>query len=87
VSRLQQNKLAAFAAAVAHDVNEELTVLLNAVSRLLRRVPADDPVRPALEELEGAVLRCVGITDGLLEWTRRKGGDGRVPLDHFLVSD
>ena len=87
MSRHQPERLAAFAAAVAHDLNEELTVILNAVTAVLEHTPAGHPLREHLETLERAVLRCGGITDALLALTRRKGAQATIPLHHFLLSD
>ena len=85
--RHQPDKLAAFAAAVAHELNEELTVILNAVHLLLDEVPREHPVRHALEQLESATSRCTGMTDGLLELTRNRGYYGSTPLRELLASD
>jgi hypothetical protein len=68
----------ALARAVAHELNEELTVILNSVS-------SPSPVPDHLEMVEGAALRCAVLTRRLLAYSERRPDRRRpVPLDAIL---
>lgn len=62
--------LGALAAGVAHDINDQLMLVVNAVAASLERVPPDHPAAAGLKESERAVMRCVGITQRLLAFTK-----------------
>ena len=61
------------AESVAHDTNNELTVILSSVSVLLRTTPADDPARPLLHDIKEAALRMSYKSAGLLHFARQGG--------------
>jgi hypothetical protein len=70
----QSDRAAALASAVAHDINEELTVILNSLSA------------SRLGSVEQAARRCAGITDRLLAYSRRRGEVVRTaPLSTVLL--
>jgi hypothetical protein len=59
------------AAAVAHDFNNELTVILTSVTESLRGMESDHPSRPYLLELRAAAQRCTWKASGLLNFCAR----------------
>ena len=68
----------ALARAVAHELNEELTVILNSVAG-----PAPQP--DCLDMVESAALRCAVLTRRLLAYSERRPDRRRqVPLDAIL---
>ncbi len=71
------DRTAAVATALAHDFNDELTVILSSVRSNL---PADDK----LVAVEDATLRCVVLTRRLLAFAERSAGHRSVPLDAVL---
>ena len=69
----QTNPAGAVAAAAAHDLNEELTVILNSISLSIRAVQPGHPARPFLLDLQSAAQRCAWTASGLLNFTARQG--------------
>jgi signal transduction histidine kinase len=67
------DRACAVAAAAAHDLNNELTVILSSVSDSLAALEPDHPARPLLLELQGAAQRCVWKASGLLRFSARRG--------------
>lgn len=63
----------AVAAAAAHDINDELTIILGSVGAWLATTPAEDPDRDLLLGLRAAVQRCAWKTTALLEASERVG--------------
>lgn len=61
------------AAAVAHDLNNELTVILSSVSRSIETLEPGHPSRDLLLDLQGAAQRCAWKTSGLLNYSVREG--------------
>ena len=61
----------AVAAAAAHDLNNELTVILNGVTQALDSLGAHHPSRPLLLEIRAAAQRCVWKASGLLTFSAR----------------
>lgn len=59
------------AAAAAHDLNNELTVILNSVTQCLKTLETDSPERKLLLELEASAQRCVWKASGLLHYSAR----------------
>jgi hypothetical protein len=82
-----RDPLPTFAAAIARELNDHLTILLCSTERILKGVPQGHPVRVELRDLERAALRCAGITDSLLAFSRRRHGDCRGSLNWFLEYD
>jgi hypothetical protein len=77
----------AIAAAAAHGLNNELTVILNSVSNSIPTLEPGHPARPDLLDLRLAVLRCSQITSGLLEFSAHNGArPAAAPFDR-LVKD
>ncbi len=63
----------AVAAAAAHDLNEELTVILSSVSTSIEALEPDHPARPHLLDLQDAAQRCAGTTADLLAYSFSHG--------------
>ncbi|MGA3096444.1 MAG: hypothetical protein ABSF25_08330 [Bryobacteraceae bacterium] len=61
------------AAALAHDFNNELTVILSSVSSAIATLEPDHPARPALLDLEGSARRCAQKCGNTLAFSLRHG--------------
>jgi hypothetical protein len=61
------------AAAAAHDLNDELTVILSSVSASMQTVAPDHPAHIFLLELQSAAQRCAWKASGLLNFTANRG--------------
>jgi signal transduction histidine kinase len=61
------------AAAAAHDLNDELTVILTSVTTSIRALEPGHPARPLLFDLESAALRCASKVSRLLDYAARRG--------------
>ena len=61
------------AAALAHDFNSELTVILSSVSSAIETLEPGHPARPALLDLEGAARRCAHKCGSTLTFSLRHG--------------
>jgi signal transduction histidine kinase len=82
---LRTDRVCAIAAAAAHGLNNELTVILNSVSNSLPTLEPGHPARPDLLDLHLAALRCAQIASDLLEFSARNGArPARAPLDHLV---
>ena len=65
------------AAAAAHDINNELTIILNSSWASLRLLEPGHPARLLLHDLAAAAQRCVNRTDAVLSCCTR---DGAYPV-------
>ncbi|HUI55906.1 MAG TPA: hypothetical protein VLY04_13100 [Bryobacteraceae bacterium] len=65
------DRACAVAAAAAHDLNNELTVILNSASRLLGAFNMDEPGYALLLDLQAAAQRCAWKASGLLHFGAR----------------
>jgi hypothetical protein len=82
---LKTDRVCAIAAAAAHGLNNELTVILNSVSNSIPTLEPGHPARPDLLDLHLAVLRCSRIASGLLEFSATNGGRAAsAPFDHLV---
>jgi len=82
---LKTDRVCAIAAAAAHGLNNELTVILNSVSNSIPTLEPGHPARPDLLDLRLAVLRCSRISSGLLEFSARNGArPASAPFDHLV---
>ena len=85
---LKTDRVCAIAAAAAHGLNNELTVILNSVSNSIPTLEPGHPARPDLLDLHLAVLRCSRIASGLLEFSARNGArPASAPFDHLIKDD
>jgi hypothetical protein len=82
---LKTDRVCAIAAAAAHGLNNELTVILNSVSNSIPTLEPGHPARPDLLDLHLAVLRCSRISSSLLEFTARHGARAAsASFDHLI---
>jgi C4-dicarboxylate-specific signal transduction histidine kinase len=77
----------AVAAAAAHDLNDDLTVILSSVSDSIHALEPGHPARPYLLDLQEAAERCTRTTSGLLAYSFREGRQNRaVSLEALIVA-
>ena len=60
-------------AAAAHDLNNDLTVILNSVATSIDTLGNDHPAREMLLELRSAVQRCAWRASAVLNYSARRG--------------
>jgi hypothetical protein len=78
----------AVAAAAAHDLNNELTVILSSVSHSIRTLEPGHPARAHLLELQNAAQRCAHMTSGLLNFGARSRMRAlATPFEELLLAD
>lgn len=78
----------AVAAAAAHDLNNELTVILSSVAGSLETLEPGHPARSLLLEARRAVQRSAWKTASLLNYSARHGvARPPVPLPVLLDSE
>jgi signal transduction histidine kinase len=75
------------AESVAHDTNNELTVILSSVAVLLRVTPADDERRPLLADMRDAAMRLAYKSAGLLHFARQGGAKAGCWTTAHTVED
>ena len=76
------------ATALAHDFNNELTVILSSVSTLIDALEPGHPARPQAIDLQDAAQRCARKTSGLLRYGLKRGGHTmRTSLERLIDSD
>jgi len=63
--------LGALAAGVAHELNEELTVIMSSLEAATAHLDPGHPARRELKQLRMAARRCVHTTESLLAFTSR----------------
>jgi two-component system, cell cycle sensor histidine kinase and response regulator CckA len=63
--------LGALAGGIAHEFNEELTVILNSLEGAARHLDANHPAVRDLKQLRMAARRCLHTTESLLAFTSR----------------
>jgi hypothetical protein len=79
------DRACAVAAAAAHELNNELTVILNSVAGALAAVEAESAARPLLLDLRAATQRCAWKTAGLLNFSARLNpGPVRASFDYLI---
>ncbi|MGA3261087.1 MAG: hypothetical protein ABSE35_19555 [Bryobacteraceae bacterium] len=59
--------------AAAHEFNDELTVILNAVAESLEALPKAHPLYRGLIEAQCAAHRCAQRAEGMLCFSARRG--------------
>lgn len=67
------DRATAVVAAAAHEFNDELTVILNAVAQSLEALPSAHPAYPGLIEAQCAAHRCAQRAEGMLCFSARRG--------------
>jgi hypothetical protein len=81
------DRLCAIAAAAAHDLNDELTIILSSVTSSIRALEPDHPAREMLLDLQGAAQRCAWKASGLLNFTARRGAHPSAATFDRLVDE
>ena len=80
------DRACAVAAAAAHDLNDELTIIVNTTSSLLQTLEPGHPARPYLLELQRSAQRCVWKTSGLLNYGARRGvRPGSATMERLIL--
>ena len=75
----------AVAAAAAHDLNDELTVILSSVTNSIQTLEAGHPARPLLLDLQSAAQRCAWKASGLLNYSAHHGAQAvAAPMEALL---
>jgi hypothetical protein len=85
VERLTRNdRASAVAAAAAHDLNDEITIILNSARLSMQLLEPGHPARLPLYDLSAATQRCVWKTTTLLNFAAQQGAcPVNVPLEHL----
>jgi signal transduction histidine kinase len=79
------DRACAVAAAAAHDLNNELTVILNSVAASLKMLERGHPANELLLDIRRAAQRCVWRASGLLNYSARRGvRTVRTPFDRLV---
>jgi signal transduction histidine kinase len=79
------DRACAVAAAAAHDLNNELTVILNSVAASIETLERNHPARELLLDLRNAAQRCAWKASGLLNYSARRGvRTVRTPFDRLV---
>lgn len=80
------DRACAVAAAAAHDLNDELTVIVNSLSCSLKSLEPGHPARALLLAAQSAVQRCAWKTSGLLNYSARRGARAiNVPMERLVL--
>ena len=80
------DRACAVAAAAAHDLNDELTIIVNTTSFSLETLEPGHPARPLLLELQRSAERCVWKANGLLNYGVRRGtGPVNVSMERLIL--
>jgi hypothetical protein len=80
------DRVCAVASAAAHDLNDELTIILNGAAHSIEWLEPDHPARPLLRAIEQAAQRCVWKTSGLLNYGARRGlRPAPIPMERLLL--
>jgi signal transduction histidine kinase len=79
--------LGALAAGIAHEFNNELTVILSIVDDVMDELGSEHPATNELQYLRLAARRCVANTQSLLAFTHRVDPEIRpVDLQSFFAA-
>ena len=87
---LQAAKLEAvgrLAGGVAHDFNNLLGVIMGYADLMAKRLPAEDPLRRNVQEIQKAADRASGLTRQLLAFSRRQVLQPRVLDLHHTITE
>ncbi len=82
----QTDRVCAVAAAAAHDLNDELTIILNGTSRSIETLEPGHPARALICEIQWAAQRCVWKASGLLNYGIRRGvRPVPIPMERLML--
>ena len=70
---IRTDRASAVAAAAAHDINDEMTIILNSAIRSLELLEPGHPARILLYDLRAATQRCAWKTSAVLSFAARQG--------------
>ena len=76
--------LGRLAGSVAHDFNNELTVITGFAQLALSALPPQHPARASTEQAIEAADRAMALTRQLLLFSRRQAPEGRLDLNHAV---
>lgn len=81
----ESNRACAVAAAAAHELNNELTVILSSVTSALELIDERDEAHLLLVDLRAAAQRCVWKASGLLNFSARHNSRPvRASFDYLI---
>ena len=83
----KSDRVCAIAAAAAHDLNDELTVILSSVTSSIRALEPGHPAREMLLDLQSAAQRCAWKASGLLNFSARRGARPSAATFERLVEE
>ena len=82
---IKNDRACAVAAAAAHDLNNELTVILSSVTNSISALEPGHPARPLLLELRSAAQRCAWKASSLLNYSARGGArPSPAPMESLM---
>ena len=81
----QSDRACAVAAAAGHDLNDELTIILNTAAYSLQTLEPGHPARPLLLEMQRSAQRCIWKTSGLLNYGARRTRPVNVPMERLIL--
>jgi hypothetical protein len=82
----QADRVSAIAAAAAHDLNDELTIILNGAAISLTELEPGHPARRLMREVQWAAERCIWKTSGLLNYGARRGlRPVPIPMERLML--
>jgi hypothetical protein len=89
VKRLTRNdRASAVAAAAAHDMNDEMTIILNSAWVSMQLLEPGHPARLLLYDISAATQRCTWKTSTMLNFTARQGVcPVNAPLEHLALNE
>ena len=61
------------ASAAARELNDELTVLLSSLDRVVGQLEKEHPALETIAEMQGSLQRCAWKASELLEYASRRG--------------
>ena len=79
------DRACAVAAAAAHDLNDEFTIIVNSTSLALQAMEPGHPSRPFLLDLESSAHRCIWKTSGLLNYNARRVRPLNGSMEHLIL--
>lgn len=81
-------RVSSVAAAAAHDLNDDLTVIASSTALALRELPLSHPVRALLLDIQNATKRCGNKTAQLLAFSHSGGAQPvAATLDRMIAQE
>ena len=71
--RSELGRALAVQAAIAHDLNNELTIILSTLQDAISDLEVNDPLRPGIIEARSSAQRCAWKVSGMLNYCNRSG--------------